>query len=82
MQEKYLKIMKERENGTINFGNTIINTRVSFLNYPKGFLRKQIIKQIIESNKDESWNLNLPYKYEILEKYMYKVRLKKKEFLI
>ena len=80
MEEKYLEIMKERESsGEICFGNTVINTRVSILNYPKGFCRKQIIKNLIEEPIRETWDLKYPFKFEIIEKLYLQSEIKKKK---
>ena len=81
MEEKYLTIMKERESGQICFGNTIINTRVSILNYPKGFLRKKIIKNLIEEPIIESWDLKYPFQFEIFEKIYLQSEIKKKRII-
>ena len=81
LEEKYSRIMKERESGEICFGNTIINTRVSILNYPKGFLRKKIIQSLIEEPIKESWDLQKSFQFEIMEKIYIQSEIKKKRII-
>ena len=55
LHEKYYHKLKERETGSISFGNSIIQSKIGIFNYPKGFSRKSIISDLISSPL-EGWD--------------------------
>ena len=58
---------EERESGEICFGNTIINTRVSILNYPKDFYEKNNTKFNRRTYK-RIMGFAKSFQFEIMEK--------------
>lgn len=68
LHEKYYYKLKERETGSISFGNSIIQSKIGIFNYPKGFSRKSIISDLISSPL-EGWDDSDFLESKSIEKY-------------
>ena len=62
-----LEKLRDREKNPIYNGNTIIESKVGILNYPRGFGRKCILAELL-SKPLLGWEKDTPFHFDILDK--------------
>ena len=70
IQNEHLLSMLERENGSIQIGNSVLFTRVSIFNYQRGFGRKRIMTNLLK-HKLPNWDTKQTDTFQILQEFHY-----------
>lgn len=80
IQNDILEKMRLREKEPIKNGNTIIQSKVGILNFPRGFGRKLIVCSLIKESLYD-WEKETPFQYEILDKLYHQGQIIKKNII-
>ena len=62
-----LEKLREREKNPIEYGNSVIESKIGILNYPRGFGRKCILAELL-SKPLLGWEKDSSFRFEILDK--------------